>query len=98
VPGISYVLALLRLPGLYMASYFVRGVETMSELGISLRRLDAFLSLPEPPPAAHGERSIDKTGEKGGGAQVWHPLELDCQTFPECVLATDQACTRCVWL
>jgi hypothetical protein len=53
VPSISYSLALLRLPQLYMATYFVRGVETISELQISLRRLDAFLSLPEPPAPTH---------------------------------------------
>ena len=65
VPGISYVLALLRLPGLYMASYFVRGVETMSELGISLRRLDAFLSLPEPPPPLRTGGSGNNSGKVG---------------------------------
>lgn len=53
VPSISYALALLRLPQLYMATYFVRGVETMSELQISLRRLNAFLALPEPPAPVH---------------------------------------------
>ena len=53
VAGISYSLALLRLPQLFMATYFVRGVETSSELHISLRRLNAFLALPEPPAPAH---------------------------------------------
>ena len=53
VAGISYSLALLRLPQLFMATYFVRGVETFSELHISLRRLNAFLALPEPPAPAH---------------------------------------------
>ena len=51
--SISYALALLRLPQLFMATYFVRGVETFSELAISLRRLNAFLALPEPPAPAH---------------------------------------------
>lgn len=50
VPAITYSLALLRLPQLFMATYFVRGVETFSELSISLRRLNAFLALPEPRP------------------------------------------------
>ena len=36
-----------------MTTFFTRGVETASELRISLRRLDAFLSLPEPPPPSH---------------------------------------------
>ena len=53
VPAITYSLALLRLPQLFMATYFVRGVETFSELSISLRRLNAFLALPEPPVPAH---------------------------------------------
>ena len=53
VPSISYSLALLRLPQLFMGTYFVRGVETFSELAISLRRLNAFLALPEPPGPAH---------------------------------------------
>ena len=43
----------LQLPQLYMATFFTRGVETVSELRISLRRLDAFLALPEPPPPSH---------------------------------------------
>ena len=52
VSSVIFALALLRLPQLYMCTYFVRGVETVSELRISLRRLDGFLSLPEPPPPA----------------------------------------------
>lgn len=44
---------LLQLPQLYMATFFTRGVETASELRVSLRRLDAFLALPEPPPPSH---------------------------------------------
>ena len=53
VAAVIFALALLRLPQLYMCTFFVRGVETVSELRISLRRLNAFLSLPEPPPPAH---------------------------------------------
>ena len=50
-----------------MATYFVRGVETFSELAISLRRLNAFLALPEPPAPAHlqgteaGKDNVDVT-------------------------------------
>jgi hypothetical protein len=58
VAGISYSLALLRLPQLFMATYFVRGVETFSELHISLRRLNAFLALTEPPAPAHLQGSV----------------------------------------
>ena len=46
-----------------MATFFTRGVETASELRISLRRLDAFLALPEPPPPSH-------LSATGGAAQV----------------------------
>jgi hypothetical protein len=52
-----------QLPQLYMATFFTRGVETASELRISLRRLDAFLALPEPPPPSH-------LSAAGGAAQV----------------------------
>ena len=36
-----------------MATYFTRGVESTNELRISLSRLNAFLTLPEPPVPAH---------------------------------------------
>ncbi len=64
VPSIAYSLALLRLPQLYMAIYFVRGVETFSELNISLRRLNAFLSLPEPPAPARLPAPAGTTAEQ----------------------------------
>ena len=50
----------------------MRGVETMSELRISLRRLDAYLCLPEPPPpplrtpaGASGGLGSDAAGQVG---------------------------------
>lgn len=46
-------ISLAQLPQLYMATFFTRGVETVSELRVSIRRLDAFLALPEPPPPSH---------------------------------------------
>lgn len=49
----TMLLGVAQLPQLYMATFFTRGVETASELRISLRRLDAFLALPEPPPPSH---------------------------------------------
>ena len=60
IPAITYSLALLRLPQLFMATYFVRGVETFSELSISLCRLNAFLALPEPPAPAHLQGATSK--------------------------------------
>ena len=73
VPSISYALALLRLPQLFMATYFVRGVETFSELAISLRRLNAFLTLPEPPAPTHlqgTEAGIDSVDVTQGDIKV----------------------------
>ena len=68
VPAITYSLALLRLPQLFMATYFVRGVETFSELSISLRRLNAFLALPEPPAPAHLQGAMP--GDPNNDSQV----------------------------
>ena len=53
VPNVFYALALLRLPVLYLGIFFVTAVEKVAELAASLKRLDAFLALPEPPPPAH---------------------------------------------
>ena len=36
-----------------MATFFTRAVESLNELRISLRRLEEFLSLPEPPVPVH---------------------------------------------
>lgn len=51
--SVFYVLALLNLPQLYMSTYFTRGIESFNELRISLSRLNAFLTLPEPPMPSH---------------------------------------------
>ncbi len=69
VASVIFALALLRLPQLYMCTFFVRGVETVSELRISLRRLDGFLSLPEPPPPAGAGAGAGA----GGGAPPGAP-------------------------
>ena len=85
VPAITYSLALLRLPQLFMATYFVRGVETFSELSISLRRLNAFLALPEPPAPAHlqGLSTDDHTSD----SQVRSCLLLLTPVNHRCVAA-----------
>jgi ABC-type multidrug transport system fused ATPase/permease subunit len=49
VPDVFYALALLSLPKLYMCDFFTHGVEATAELRVSVRRLAAVLSLPEPP-------------------------------------------------
>jgi len=54
-------LALLNLPKLYCAEFFVKGVEHVSELRISMRRIAEFLATPEPPAPWHEQQ------ENGGG-------------------------------
>ncbi|KDD71280.1 hypothetical protein H632_c5389p0, partial [Helicosporidium sp. ATCC 50920] len=49
VADVFYTLALLALPKLYMADFFLRAVECVSELRVTLDRLGAFFALPEPP-------------------------------------------------
>ena len=79
VPAISYSLALLRLPQLFMATYFVRGIETFSELSISLRRLNAFLALPEPPAPAHLQGTTSETRDDDSQVQAGVTLASDKQ-------------------
>ena len=50
VTSVFYVIALLTLPRLWMAIFFLRSVESLTEAGVSLRRLAEFLGLPEAPP------------------------------------------------
>ncbi|CAG9463350.1 unnamed protein product [Pedinophyceae sp. YPF-701] len=49
VPSVFYTMALLNLPRLWMAIFFVRSVETLTEGRIAVRRIDRFLSLPDAP-------------------------------------------------
>jgi ABC-type multidrug transport system fused ATPase/permease subunit len=67
VATVFYSISLLALPKLYMCDFFVHAVEAVSEVRVSMRRLAAFLALPEPPPpwrAAKGE------GEEGVAADA----------------------------
>ncbi|EFN52562.1 hypothetical protein CHLNCDRAFT_138549 [Chlorella variabilis] len=66
VPNLFYSLALLALPKLYMCDFFVLAVGSVSELRISMRRLGAFLSLPEPPKPWHATPGA--SAGSGGGA------------------------------
>lgn len=53
IASVFYALALLHLPKLSMAQNFVHGIESVAELTVSMRRINDFLSLPEPPAPAH---------------------------------------------
>ena len=70
----------------YMATYFTRGVESTNELRISLSRLNAFLTLPEPPVPSHLKVTSLPVGLSRGplraergtvcskvAAMLWHP-------------------------
>lgn len=49
VPVVFYTVLLLNLPRLWMAIFFLKGVETVTEAVVSLRRINRFLGLPEAP-------------------------------------------------
>ncbi|GIL76011.1 hypothetical protein Vretifemale_5752, partial [Volvox reticuliferus] len=49
VASVFYSLSLLHLPKLYMVNFFVLAVQTLTELRVSLQRIDKFLATPEPP-------------------------------------------------
>lgn len=79
IAGVFYALALLHLPKLSMAQNFVHGVETVAELTVSIKRINDFLSLPEPPAPAH----LQGGPPSGGSIQSMQP--------PSQVLLTAQA-------
>jgi ATP-binding cassette subfamily C (CFTR/MRP) protein 4 len=60
VANVFYSLALLSLPKLYCAEFFVHGVECVSELRIGVRRMAEFLATPEPPAPWHEQQGKDK--------------------------------------
>ncbi|KAG2425890.1 hypothetical protein HYH02_014893 [Chlamydomonas schloesseri] len=86
--SVFYALSLLHLPKLYMVNFFVLAVQTLTELRVSLQRIDAFLSTPEPPrPHATAEQQQQQQqqqeaegrvevggGGKGAGAAGEKPL------------------------
>ncbi|KAL6765994.1 hypothetical protein V8C86DRAFT_2453065 [Haematococcus lacustris] len=59
VASVFYSLALLHLPKLFMVQFFVLGVQSMTELRVSLNRVDKFLSCPEPPNPLHLHHPTD---------------------------------------
>ena len=74
IASVFYALALLHLPKLSMAQNFVHAVESGSELQVSMKRINDFLSLPEPPaPAHHAEGA---TGETDKVMPAWIGLPL----------------------
>ncbi|KAG2430853.1 hypothetical protein HXX76_009827 [Chlamydomonas incerta] len=50
VASVFYALSLLQLPAAYLVYDFVTAAQYATELGVSITRIQAFLSLPEPPP------------------------------------------------
>ncbi|GIL44672.1 hypothetical protein Vafri_2198, partial [Volvox africanus] len=48
VASVFYSLSLLHLPKLYMVNFFVLAVQTLTELRVSLQRIDNFLATTEP--------------------------------------------------
>ena len=64
IASVFYALALLHLPKLSMAQNFVHAVEAGSELQVSMKRINNFLSLPEPPAPAHHLQGPARTTAK----------------------------------
>ncbi|KAG2430855.1 hypothetical protein HXX76_009829 [Chlamydomonas incerta] len=58
VASVFYALSLLQLPSSYLVDKFALATQFVSELGVSITRIQAFLSLPElAPPPAHAAAS-----------------------------------------
>ena len=72
IAGVFYALALLHLPKLSMAQNFVHGVEATAELTVSMKRINDFLSLPEPPAPAHLQAG---TPVQGQGTPLRGPVQ-----------------------
>ena len=68
VANVFYSLALLALPKLYFCDFFTLGVQFMSELRITMRRLGAFLCLPEPPAPWHAQQTAGACAGEGSAA------------------------------
>jgi ABC-type multidrug transport system fused ATPase/permease subunit len=69
VANVFYSLALLSLPKLYCAEFFVHAVECVSELRIGVRRMAEFLATPEPPAPWHDQNKSGVDGVENGGRQ-----------------------------
>ena len=68
VPNVFYSLALLSLPKLYCAEFFVHAVECVSELRIGVKRIAEFLSTPEPPAPWHEQQQQNNRGSASDGS------------------------------
>lgn len=79
VANVFYSLALLSLPKLYCAEFFVHGVECVSELRIGVRRMAEFLATPEPPAPWHERREKEKAnaGVNGHAQNGEQAIESD---------------------
>ena len=80
IASVFYALALLHLPKLSMAQNFVHAVEAGSELQVSMKRINDFMSLPEPPAPAH---HLQGGGPAASPTQVQHRL----MTVRRCTVA-----------
>ncbi|RMZ52713.1 hypothetical protein APUTEX25_000832 [Auxenochlorella protothecoides] len=76
VANVFYTIALLQLPKLYMADFFVKSVEALSELRVSMARIGKFLCLAEPPPPYHHVSSA------APGTLLVPGLDFDWEVLP----------------
>ena len=83
IASVFYALALLHLPKLSMAQNFVHAVEAGSELQVSMKRINDFLSLPEPPAPAHHLQGPTATAAKVHSllTSVWRCGKSCCLCF-----------------
>jgi ABC-type multidrug transport system fused ATPase/permease subunit len=65
IPSVFYCLSLLALPRLYMVQFFVMAISSLSELQVSIKRINHFLSLPEPPQPQSQHDDSKETMPKG---------------------------------
>lgn len=63
IASVFYVVSLLVLPRLWMGTFFTRAVESLTELRVSVRRLDRFLSQPE-------QGDLENGSKRGGDTYV----------------------------
>ena len=68
IPKVFYALSLLALPRLYMVQFFIFAVQSITELWVSLKRIDAFLASEEPPRPTHGTPQHGMPQGKTGGS------------------------------
>ena len=94
VANVFYALVLLSLPKLYMCEFFVHGVECVSELRVGVRRLEEFLSMPEPPPPwQESDGDGSSSSSNGGDAIVVLEADFDWSTTAAAAAAANSSTT-----